>query len=506
MDLFEPEACYRAIQTRDARFDGRLYIGVTSTGIYCRPVCPARTPKSENCRFYPSAAAAQDAGFRPCLRCRPETAPDLASWRGTSNTVSRALALIAEGGLDDEAGVDDLAERLGVGGRQLRRLFKQHLGASPIAVAQTRRVLFAKQLIQETRLSMAEVALASGFGSVRRFNETFQALYRRPPSELRRQARTAAAPAPGAPTATLKLSYRPPYDWNAMLAFLAARTIEGIDQVEAKVGHGVYRRTFNQDGQLGRVEVSHLPERSALEAAITVGDVRALPGVVARVRRVFDLGADIETIDAHLARDPLLAPLVAQRPGLRAPGGWDGFELAIRAVLGQQVTVVAARRLASRLIEICGRALPPETALPPALARAFPTAAEVAEADLSSLGMPGSRRATLKALAVAARDDAQLFRPFGDLDAAIARLKAIPGIGEWTAHYIALRALRETDAFPASDIGLLRGATGADGERPSPKALLDRAEPWRPWRAYAAQHLWAADPADPSAQKKASNA
>jgi AraC family transcriptional regulator of adaptative response / DNA-3-methyladenine glycosylase II len=502
MDLLDPDACYRAIQTRDPRFDGRLYVGVTSTGIYCRPVCPARTPKPENCRFFPSAAAAQGAGLRPCLRCRPETAPDLASWKGTSNTVSRALALIADGGLDggleDGAGVDALADRLGVGGRQLRRLFRQHLGASPIAVAQTRRVLFAKQLIQETGLSMAEVALASGFGSVRRFNETFQALYRRPPSELRRH--TSARGAEGGPTVTLRPSYRPPYDWDAMLAFLAARVIAGIDQVETKDGDGVYRRTVNQDGELGRVEVSHLPDKSALKVSIRIGNVRALPGIVARVRRVFDLGADIETIDAHLARDPLLAPLVALRPGLRAPGGWDGFELAIRAVLGQQVTVTAARKLASRMVEICGQPLPAETALPPAQVRAFPTAAQVADADLSSLGMPGARRNTLKALAVAARDDANLFRPFGSIEDAIARLRSIPGIGEWTAQYIALRALRETDAFPASDIGLLRGAAGPDGVRPTPAGLLSLAEPWRPWRAYAAQHLWTSDPAAPVAE------
>jgi AraC family transcriptional regulator of adaptative response / DNA-3-methyladenine glycosylase II len=248
------------------------------------------------------------------------------------------------------------------------------------------------------------------------------------------------------------------------------------------------------------VQVGHLPARNALEMTIHIGSVRALPGIVARVRRVFDLGADIATIEAHLARDPLLAPMVARRPGLRAPGGWDGFELAMRAVLGQQVTVTAARRLACRLVELCGSPLPAETAAPPWLVRAFPTPAQVAEADLSSLGMPGARRATLKALATAARDDPNLFRPYGAIEDAIARLRAIPGVGEWTAQYIALRALRETDAFPASDIGLMRGATGPDGMRPSPAQLLARTEPWRPWRAYAAQHLWAADPAEPKAE------
>jgi AraC family transcriptional regulator of adaptative response / DNA-3-methyladenine glycosylase II len=479
VDLLDREACYRVFQTRDARFDGRLFVGVVTTGIYCRPVCPARGPKLENCRFFASAAAAQEAGFRPCLRCRPETAPDLASWRGTSNTVSRALALIADGGLDGgEAGVDALAERLGVGGRQLRRLFQQHLGASPIAVAQTRRVLFAKQLIHETRMPMAEIALASGFGSVRRFNETFRRLFRRPPSAIRRRASSGPSD-PGAGV-TLRLRYKPPYDWDAMLGYLAARAIDGVEEV----ADGAYRRTVAHDGKLGTVEVVHEPQRHNLAVTVRFPCVRAIPAILARVRRVFDVGADIETIGAHLSRDPFLAPLVAQRPGLRAPGGWDGCELAVRAVLGQQVTVVAARKLAGQLVALCG-----ETLSGP-LPRAFPSPERVAAADLGALGMPGARRAALKALAEAARADPHLFRPFGTIEEAIARLRSIRGIGEWTAQYIALRALRETDAFPASDIGLLRGAA-RKGARPTPAALLRRAEPWRPWRAYAAQHLWA---------------
>jgi AraC family transcriptional regulator of adaptative response / DNA-3-methyladenine glycosylase II len=491
MDLLDRDACYRALQTRDARFDGRLFVGVTSTGIYCRPVCPARTPLFKNCRFHASAAAAQEEGFRPCLRCRPETAPDLASWRGTSNTVSRALAIISEGGLDgDEAGVDALAERLGVGGRQLRRLFKQHLGASPVAVAQTRRVLFAKQLIQETRMPMAEVALAAGFGSVRRFNETFHDLYRRPPSALRRKAMT-ELPAGSVAEAgvTLRLRYRPPYDWAAMLAFLEARAIDGVEQVV----EGGYRRTVAQEGQLGTVEVRHEPARDSLAVTVRFPSVQALPAILARVRRVFDVGADIETIGAHLARDPFLAPLLARRPGLRAPGGWDGFELAVRAILGQQVTVVAARQLAGRLVALCGEVLPEAARVHAGLARAFPSPERVAAADLDALGMPAARRAALKAMAEAALADPRLFHPLGTVEEAIARLRTIRGVGEWTAQYIALRALRETDAFPASDIGLLRGAADDAGARPTPEDLLQRAEPWRPWRAYAAQHLWAAD-------------
>lgn len=490
IEPLDREACHRVIQTRDARFDGRLFVGVTSTGVYCRPVCPARTPKFENCRFYPSAAAAQEAGFRPCLRCRPETAPDLASWRGTSNTVSRALALIAEGGLDGgEAGVDELAERLGVGGRQLRRLFRRHLGASPVAVAQTRRVLFAKQLIQETRMPMAEVALASGFGSIRRFNETFQALYRRPPSQLRRLSGPDAAADTGG---TLRLRYRPPYDWDFMLAFLRDRTIAGVDAVEGQV----YRRTVQEGDQAGTVEVRHDPAHDSLAVTVRFPNVRALPGILARVKRVFDVGADIETIGRHLSRDPFMARLVDARPGLRAPGGWDGFELAVRAILGQQVSVQQARRLAGQLVALCGQPLPEPSGV---LTRLFPTARQVADADLSGLGMPGARRGALTAMAQAAIADPRLFNTFGTVEAAVARLRAIQGVGEWTAHYIALRALRETDAFPHSDVGLLRGAR-LGAERPTPAELLARAEPWRPWRAYAAQHLWAADPdfAEPS--------
>jgi AraC family transcriptional regulator, regulatory protein of adaptative response / DNA-3-methyladenine glycosylase II len=493
MDLLDREACYRAIESRDPRFDGRLFVGVTSTGIYCRPICPARTPKFANCRFFPSAAAAQGAGFRPCLRCRPETAPDLASWRGSSNTVSRALALIADGALDGgEAGVEALAERLGVGGRQLRRLFRQHLGATPVAVAQTRRVLFAKQLIQETGMPMVEIALAAGFGSVRRFNETFRDLFRRPPSALRRSSRAGLPEGATAETGvTLRLRYRPPYDWDAMLAYLAARAIAGVERVEG----AVYRRTVGLDGQTGSVEVAHLPHSDNLGVTIRFPSVRALPAIVARTRRVFDLGADIETIGAHLSLDPRMAPLVAQRPGLRAPGAWDGFELAIRAILGQQVSVGAARRLAGTLVALCGEAVPQGGYGQPALSHVFPTPARLAAADLSALGMPGARRAALTALAEAAIADPHLFRPFGTIEEAIARLRLIRGVGEWTAHYIALRALRESDAFPASDIGLLRGAAVMDGTRPTPADLLDRAEPWRPWRAYAAQHLWAADAA-----------
>lgn len=305
----DQEACYRAVLTRDARFDGRFFGCVKTTGVYCRPVCPARTPRRENMSFVVSAAAAEEAGFRACLRCRPETAPDLGAWRGTSNTVSRALSLIEAGALD-KADVDALAGRLGVGERQLRRLFKQHLGAAPVSVAQTRRVLLAKALIHETDLSMAEVAHASGFGSVRRFNETFQTLYGRPPSDLRRRAER-----PSGRGVRLSLAYRPPYDWDALFEALAARG----DRVEGRTWSRDLSMTV--DGAEGFVTATPgSPGR--LEVWVEAGDLKALPGVLARVRRVFDLSADPEAIGRDLAADPVLRPLVQARPGLRLPGDW----------------------------------------------------------------------------------------------------------------------------------------------------------------------------------------
>jgi AraC family transcriptional regulator, regulatory protein of adaptative response / DNA-3-methyladenine glycosylase II len=485
MELPDRETCYRALQSRDARFDGLIFVGVSSTSVYCRPVCPARTPKFQNCRFFASAAAAQDSGFRPCLRCRPESAPDLASWKGTSNTVSRALALIAEGALDGDGNrVDKLADRLGLGERQLRRLFLQHLGASPISVAQSRRVLFAKQLLHETRMPMTEVALASGFGSLRRFNETFQELFHRPPSALRGKGAVAVE----GKDVALRLRYRPPYDWSSILNFLGARAIAGVELIE----NDRYFRTTEIDGQSGSIEVSHQPGRESLSVRILVSNVRLLPAIVGRIRRLFDLGADIGTIDSHLSADSSLAPLVARRPGLRAPGGWDGFEVAVRAVLGQQITVAAARRYAGQLVERHGRAVPRTLRIHPQLTHVFPTPARLANNPVG-LAMPAARLRAVKAVAEAAMADADLFHPCRDMNETISKFKEIPGVGEWTAHYIALRANRETDAFPASDVGLLRGAAALHGQKTSPADLMARAESWRPWRAYAAQHLWSAD-------------
>ncbi len=451
MDL-DHDACYRALCMRDARFDGRFFIAVKTTGIYCRPICPARTPRSQNVTFYPTAAAAQEAGFRPCLRCRPETAPDLGAWRGTSNTVSRALALIELGGLD-ETPVDALAGRLGVGERQLRRLFRQHLGASPVAVAQTRRILLAKQLIHETRLPMAEVAFAAGFGSIRRFNETFMALFGRAPGALRRASKPDVSAGPRGEIALL-LRYHPPYDWPAMLEFLRRRAIPGVELVTADR----YARSVQLDGVQGTVAVEP-GGGNALRATVRFPKLSALPTIIARLRRVFDLAADPVPIAAHLAKDPALAPLVKARPGLRVPGAWDGFELAIRAVLGQQITVTAAVRLAGRLVAVHGERLAAPVGQ---LTHVFPRPEALAAADATS-----------------------------DLDDAIRRLRSIRGVGEWTAQYIALRQLREPDAFPAADVGLMRAMAGREGRGPSSSELLDRADAWRPWRAYAAQHLWA---------------
>ena len=488
MDL-DQDACYRAVATRDARFDGKFFTGVRTTGIYCRPICPARTPKRSNVTFFPSAAAAQEAGFRPCLRCRPETAPDCSAWRGTSSVVSRALSLIELGALD-ESGVSALAERLGLGERQLRRLFKQHLGASPLAVAQTRRLHLAKQLIHETQLSMMDVALASGFGSVRRFNEAFRQLFGRPPGALRGSR---AAVATG--EVTVLLRYKPPYDWKGTLSYLRARAIPGVERVL----ENSYSRTIEIDGVRGIVTVARSNEE-ALQAHIRFAKLSALPAIIARLRRVFDLTADPEAIGAHLRTDALLAPLVKARPGLRVPGAWDGFELAVRAILGQQITVVAATGLIGKVVATYGEPLEGPAGLATSndesvadlgVTRVFPRPERLARADLSALGMPKQRAAAISSLAAAVMADPKLFDPNRSLEEAIARLRKLPGLGEWTAHYIAMRELREPDAFPAADIGLLRALTDRGGQRPTPKQLLERAERWRPWRAYAARHLWA---------------
>ncbi|MNV23183.1 DNA-3-methyladenine glycosylase 2 [compost metagenome] len=396
--------------------------------------------------------------------------------------MARALTLIEAGALD-EAGMDTLAARLGVGERQLRRLFRQHLGASAVTVAQTRRVLLAKQLIHETHLPMADIAFASGFGSIRRFNESFLALFGRAPGELRRSAQPER---PFAPQGDIKLllRYRPPYDWQAMLGFLRLRAIPGIERVDGDR----YSRTISLDGMQGTISVQP-GKGNALQATVRVARVHALPAIIARIRRVFDLGSDPVALAAQFAHDPILSALIAARPGLRVPGAWDGFELAMRAVLGQQITVSAAIRLAGKLVAAHGALLAqPEDGL----THVFPTPEAVAPAELAVLGMPRSRAATLSAVAAAAVADPHLFEPGSSLEDAVTRLRAIRGIGEWTAQYIALRQLREPDAFPSADIGLIRALEKLESRAYTPRQLLARADSWRPWRAYAAQHLWSA--------------
>lgn len=476
------DACYSAIQVRDARYDGRFFTAVKTTRIYCRPVCPARTPLSKNVLFFSTAAAAQEAGFHPCLRCRPETAPEVGPGHELPPTVARALQRIELGALD-EAGVDALAQRLGVGERQLRRQFRQHLGASPVAFAQTRRVLLAKQLIHETQLPMAEIAFASGFGSIRRFNEVFLDLFGRAPGELRRSGKP-EVPAGQDGEIKLLLRYRPPYDWDAMLAFLRLRAIPGVESVTGDT----YARTVSLDGALGTVTVRP-GAGDALQVTVRFPRLQSLPAIIARLRRVFDLASDPSAIAAQFAADPVMTALMQARPGLRVPGAWDGFELAMRAVLGQQITVAAAIRLAGKLVAAHGR---PLAQLDGALTHVFPEPEVVAAAELASLGMPRSRAATLSAVAAAAVADPHLFDAAVDLEDAVRRLRTIRGVGEWTAQYIALRQLREPDAFPHADIGLIRALEKLESRPYTPAQLLARSEAWRPWRAYAAQHLWTA--------------
>lgn len=465
----------RARRARDARFDGRFFVGVVTTGIYCRPVCPVAPPKPVNVRYFPSAAAAAEAGFRPCLRCRPEASPGTPAWLGSSATVSRALRLIA-GGVLDSNGVDALAEKLGIGSRHLRRLFLKHLGATPVAVAQTRRLHFAKKLIDETQLPVTQIAYSAGFNSVRRFNATFRTLYGRTPRELRRIGPKSPKP-DGSHDYCFRLAFRPPYDWDALIAFLLPRAIPGVETISRRS----YHRTITLGGAHGFIEVSPLGNAAALQVRVFFPDSRALLDILERVRRMFDLGADPGEIARLLRRDPWLAQSVSEHPGLRVPGCWDGFEMAVRAVLGQQVTVRGATTLAARLAERYGR--------PTGHGLLFPAAEALARADYRGIGLTTRQGKTLQALAQAAGSGAVSFDGSANLETFVSSMADIPGIGEWTAHYVAMRALGEPDAFPSSDLVLLRAV--ARRERGvKAKALRERAEAWRPWRSYAAMHLW----------------
>ncbi len=485
LDL-DRRACERVRRTRDARFDGLLYIGVTSTGIYCRPVCPAPAPKACNVVYFATAAAAAAAGLRPCLRCRPELAPGAPAWRARDALVGGALRLIEQGALDAQP-LAVLAARVGVGERHLRRLFAEQLGASPLQVAATRRVLFAKRLISDTALPMAAVAQAAGYASVRRFNAAFRAAYGLAPRSLRRP------PAGGAVRASaehvLRLPCRAPFDAAALFDFFARRAVPGVEQARA----GEYARVFVFDGEAGTLHLSVDPDAPALLLRVRHARPAALLEVATRVRRLFDLDADAAAIHAQLGGDGRLRALLRRFPGVRVPGAWDGFELAVRAVLGQQVTVAAARTLAARLVARHG--MPLSGQVEPGLDRAFPEPAVLAQAELDGLGLTRARAATLRTVARAWCEGAVDCRPEQSLERFVAHWTALPGVGAWTAHYLALRALGHPDAFPAGDIVLRKALQ--PGTTLTATALEQASQAWRPWRAYAVLLLWrgAAPPA-----------
>ena len=479
----DADACYRAVAAHDARFDGAFFIGVTSTGIYCRPVCRVKTPRRENCRFFAHASQAEGAGFRPCLRCRPELAPQTLAW--SAQDASALLAQHAARLLDspdawgDEVpSVAGLAARLGVSDRHLRRVFEAELGVSPMDWLQTRRLLAAKQLLADTRLPVAQVALAAGFASLRRFNAAFAAQYRMSPTALRRDG-SEAKPGDGI---AVTLGYRPPYDVREMLQFLQQRGIAGVEQIDV-AAHTVARTLRLDDDTCGWVACRFEPEQHRVQVRVADSLAPQLPRVIARVRAWLDLDADPAAIHAVLGADfPALA-------GLRVPGTLDGFELAVRAVVGQQVTVAAARTLTTRLVERFGTPL----ATPiDGLTRLFPSPAALAAAsgdELGQLGLVRQRQAAIHALAQAVSTGQISLHAGADVQTTMDALKALPGIGAWTADYIALRALRWPDAFPSGDMALQK-ALAPEGQRLTARAAESRAERWRPWRAYAVIRAW----------------
>ncbi len=489
MDL-DDDQCYRALLAHDARFDGRFFVGVGTTRIYCRPVCTARTPHRHNCRFFPSAAAAESEGFRPCLRCRPELAPGYAIVDANRRLAQAAAGLIEDGRLED-ASLADLASTLGVTDRHLRRVFQQEFGVSPVEYAQTQRLLLAKRLLTDTGLPVLEIAMASGFASLRRFNDLFRTRYRMTPGELRR-----ASPARRPPgRLDFDLAYRPPYDWEAMLAFLGRRAIAGVEAVDGKR----YRRTLGLGARLrggdgtrggdaakggdqrlvGWVEVAPSPRKSALRVTMSASLAGAAPAVLARMKCLLDLAGRPDEIAGALGA------LAADHPGLRLPGAADGFEVAVRAILGQQVTVKAAATLAARFSKAFGVPI----ATPHAeLDRLFPRASEVAALDparIAGLGVIASRARAIVALAAEVASGRLRLEPNADIAPTIAKLERLPGVGPWTAQYIAMRALAWPDAFPHPDVAVLKAMREKDARR-----ALERAEAWRPWRAYAVLHLW----------------
>jgi AraC family transcriptional regulator of adaptative response / DNA-3-methyladenine glycosylase II len=479
-DVFE-----RARLSRDSRFDGQFFVGVKTTGIYCRPICPANAPKKENVSFYPSAAAACEAGFRPCLRCRPECAPGTPAWSGTSTTVRRGLRLISEGALDDGS-IEQLADRLGVTSRHLRRLFTQHLGASPLSVAHTQRLHFAKRLIDQTNLPMSEICIAAGYGSTRRFNDAFRKTYARAPRELRRRRENTVELAG---VLTVRLPWRSPYDWDGILNFLAGRATPGVEQV----ADDRYLRTIMIDGEAGVIECGANRKDGNLQLRVHGVATQSLFPLVQRVREMFDLDAPVADIADVLSVDRNLGKLLKARPGIRVPGAWDGFELTVRAILGQQVSVKAATTLAGRIADRYGESVVVPDSIDAdgqeiKLGRLFPTPQKLARARFNNLGLVTSRGATIRRVAQAVCDGSLLFDNMQDPAEFRQSLESIKGIGDWTAQYVAMRALKYPDAFPSSDLGLLHaiGASGTSGA----KELRRRAQAWRPWRSYAALLLW----------------
>jgi AraC family transcriptional regulator of adaptative response / DNA-3-methyladenine glycosylase II len=468
----DPNACFRAVRARDRRFDGRFFVAITSTHIYCRPICPARPAKRDNMRFYSSAAGAEGAGFRPCLRCRPERAPGLAPVDAVSRLVGAAIAGIEEHALSS-ARVGELAASLGVSDRHLRRVTESELGVSPIELAQTQRLLLAKRLLAETRLSQTEIAFASGFGSVRRFNALFKSRYGLSPRALRGSANLAEG-------LHCQLEFRPPFAWKSLLDYLRLRAIPGVEMADAT--H--YRRTASIDGHRGWIAVSLGKKANALDVEIAPSLAPVIGGVIARVKRLFDLEAVPDAVSALLLPDPLLGPVVRRIPGLRVAGAFDGFELAVRAILGQQVSVKGATTLAGRWAQAFG--VPIATPYP-ALNRLSPSVqhmAGIAAEEISALGIVGARARCLSALAPAVleRKVALTFAP--NVEEQIEALMSLPGVGPWTAQYIAMRALHWPDAFPSGDLMLMRAASA------SQRQLQELAQRWRPWRAYATHYLW----------------
>jgi AraC family transcriptional regulator of adaptative response / DNA-3-methyladenine glycosylase II len=502
----DDERRYQAALSKDARFDGVFFTAVTSTGIYCRPSCPAITPKRENMRFYRSAAAAQEAGFRACKRCRPDASPGSPEWNIRADVVGRAMRLIADG-IVDRDGVEGLAARLGYEQRQVRRLISAELGAGPLAIARAQRAQTARVLTETTQLQLSEIAFAAGFTSIRQFNATMREVFAATPSELReargrRGSRTGtrAASAPG--VIRLRLPYRPPIDLDRMLAFLAARAIPGVESVD----DGWYRRTVLLPNGTGILSLRSILDSKApsgqahVECDLRLTDMRDLTAAVQRCRRLLDLDADPEPIAAALSADPVIGPLAVACPGRRVPGHVDGDELAIRAVLGQQVSVAAAKRLGARLAAAYGKPLEqPEGTL----THCFPTVGTLAAADPATLPMPRSRAGALVGLATALASGDLSLDPGADRERAAAQLLTLPGIGPWTVSYIRMRALSDPDAFLPTDVGVLEALArlGAvpDGATPTKaaaraaaaKTAAELAGNWRPWRSYAVQHLWA---------------